>query len=353
MNMLMYSGRIRSMPLLHKTKLLAGITIVLTATLSIRAVAVEQPHTPILIPNIQEPEEMRVAPFPMGDIISTPADRLLEEAVQAARAKMLSLSAYEAISAFTDAIKIEGQELLKSSAYEGRADAYMQTREWDLAINDLTYAISLQIGTSVANISQFRVIYPEYGIASDQTIAQKLNQTFYPNLKYEDFATRFLAGPPLSSTAIPELYIKRSNAYLRKGNWRSALIDFRRATNGFPDYAETIDNWLQFAESSNAHSYIDMNNFDAEDDGSVKLLIKQSRGGNDVRGPYELYRFELNCGAEKIRTLSWAEYDASGTRVRSGERGRWGSIWPETLGKIVEDGACSNRQLGSSTKEAG
>jgi tetratricopeptide (TPR) repeat protein len=267
------------MPLLHKTKLLAGIAIVLTATLS-SAVAVEQPHTPILIPNIQEPEGMRVAPFPMDDIVSTPADRLLEEAVHAARAKMLSLSAYEAISDFTDAIKIEGQELLKSSAYEGRADAYMQTREWDLAINDLTYAISLQIGSSVlaANISQFRAIYPEYGMASDQAIAQKLNQTFYPDLKYEDFAARFLAGPPLSSTAISELYIKRSNAYLRKGNWRGALIDFRRATNGFPDYAETIDNWRQFAESSNAHSYIDMNNFDAEDAGLVKLLIKQSRG---------------------------------------------------------------------------
>ena len=96
-----------------------------------------------------------------------------------------------------------------------------------------------------------------------------------------------------------------------------------------------------------------MNNFDAEDDGSVKLLIKQSRGGNDARGPYELYRFELDCGAEKIRTLSWAEYDTSGTRVKGGELGRWGSIWPETLGKILEDGACSNSQLTSKPNEAG
>ena len=58
------------MPLLHKTvlKLSAGIAIV-TAMLSIQAVAVEQPHTPILIPNIQEPEEMQVAPFPMRNIV--------------------------------------------------------------------------------------------------------------------------------------------------------------------------------------------------------------------------------------------------------------------------------------------
>ena len=52
-------------------KLLAGIAV--TATLSGRAVAVEQPRTPILIPNIQEPEEMRVAPFPMR-VVSTSGD---------------------------------------------------------------------------------------------------------------------------------------------------------------------------------------------------------------------------------------------------------------------------------------
>jgi hypothetical protein len=336
-------------------KLLAGIAIVLSATLSIRAVAVEQPRTPILIPNIQEPEEMRVAPFPMRNTVSTPADRMLGEATQAALAKMLSGSPYEAISDFTEAIKIEGSELLKSSAYEGRADAYMQMREWNLAIKDLTTAISLQIGGSVlvANVSQFRAIYPEYEAASDEAIAQKLNQTFYPDIKYEDFSTHFLTGRPLSSTVIPELYIKRSDAFLRKGDWRSALMDFRRAINGFPDYAEAIDRWRQFGGTSNPHSYIDMKNFDDARDGSVKLSIKQARGGNDARGPYELYRFELNCSAEKIRTLSWAEYDASGTLVKSGEGVRWGSIWPETLGKILEDGACGNGQVGPKPNEAG
>src|SRR6516162_9946115 len=185
-------------------QLLTGIAIVLTATLS-NAVAVEQPRIPILIPNIEEPEEMRVAPFPMRDIVSTPADPVLEETIQAGQAKMLSLSPYEAISDFTDAIKIEGRELPKSNAYEWRASAYMQTREWDLAIKDLTSTISLQIaGSVVGNVSQFRAIYPEYGAASDEAIAQKLNQTFYPDIKYEDFAQRFLTG---SSTVIPDTVI--------------------------------------------------------------------------------------------------------------------------------------------------
>ena len=334
-------------------QVLAGIAIVLTATLS-NAVAVEQPRIPILIPNIEEPEEMRVAPFPMRDIVSTPADRVLEETIQAGQGKMLSLSPYEAISDFTDAIKIEGRELLKSNAYEGRASAYMQTREWDLAIKDLTSAISLQIaGSAVGNVSQFRAIYPEYGTASDEAIAQKLNQTFYPDIKHEDFAQRFLTGHPSFSKIIADLFIKRSEAYLRKGDWRSALVDFRRATNGFPDYAEAIDRWRQFDETFNTHSYVDMKNFDDASDGSVKLSIKQAHGVNDAPGPYELYRFELNCSAEKIRTLSWAEYGASGSLVKSGEGGRWGSIWPATLGKILEDGACGNGQTRPKPNEAG
>jgi tetratricopeptide (TPR) repeat protein len=171
---------------------------------------------------------MRVAPFPMRNTVPTTNDGMIEEAIQAGQAQMLSLSPYEAISHFTDAVKLEGRELLKSKAYEGRADAYMQTYEWVLAIKDLTTAISVQIGSSVpvANVSQFRAIYPEYGTASDEAIVQKLNQTFYPEMKYEDFSQRFLTGHPLSSTIIP--------AYLRKGDWRSALIDFRRATKLAP-----------------------------------------------------------------------------------------------------------------------
>ena len=286
---------------------------------------------------------MRVAPFPMRNIVPARDDRMLGEAIEAGRAKMQSLSPYEAISDFTDAIKIEGWELLKASAYEGRANAYMQTSEWDRAIKDLTSAISLQIaGSVVGNVSQFRAIYPEYGAASDEAIAQKLNQTFYPDIKYEDFSARFLTGSStvIPDTVIPELYIKRSEAYLRKGDWRGALVDFRRATNGFPDYA--IDPWRQFNETYNTHSYVDMKNFDDPDHGSLKLWIKQVHGANDAPGPYELYRFELNCSAEKISTLSWAEYNASGTLVKSGQGGRWGSIWPNTIAEILEHGACGN-----------
>jgi tetratricopeptide (TPR) repeat protein len=331
---------------MRSLKLLAVFTsaaIVLIALLSSRAVADEQPRAPILVPNVQEPEEMRVAPLPMPKTISDPQD--WTDYYDRGLAKLLSGFPYEAISDFTHAIKIEGRELLQSSVYEGRANAYMQTREWDLAIEDLTSAISLQTGGGL-NVSQFRAIYPEYGAASDEAIAQKLNQTFYPDIKYEDFAEHFLTGRPVSSKVIPELYIKRSDAYLKKGDLRRALIDFRRVTNGFPDYAVGVDRWRQFGQTSDAHNYIDMTTFDDAPDGSVQLWIKQARGGNDGRSPYELFHFELNCNAEKIRTLSWAEYDASETLLRSGNGGKWGSIWPETLGKLLENGACSTANSG-------
>jgi hypothetical protein len=57
---------------------------------------------------------MRVAPFPVRNTVPTAADRALEEKILAGQAKMRALSFYEATSDFTDAIKIEGQELLKS-----------------------------------------------------------------------------------------------------------------------------------------------------------------------------------------------------------------------------------------------
>jgi tetratricopeptide (TPR) repeat protein len=332
---------------------LAGIALILTATLSSHAVPAEQPRTPILIPNIQEPEEMRLGP--MRNTVPTAVNRALEEKIQSGQAKMRDLSFYEATSDFTDAIKTEGRELLKSKAYEGRADAYIQTYEWDLAIKDLTNAISLEISSSVlvGNVSQFRAIYPEYATASDEVIAQKLNQTFYPDMKYEDFSQGFLTGHSLFSTTIADLYIKRLQAYLKKGDWRAALTDFRRATNGFPDYAAGLDRWRQFEETHDTHSFVDIKNFDDANDGSVKLWIKQAHGAKEAAGPYELYRFELNCSAEKIRTLSWAEYNASGALVKSGAGGRWGSIWPATLAKILEEGACSKSPLAAKRNEAG
>jgi tetratricopeptide (TPR) repeat protein len=247
---------------------------------------------------------------------------------------------YDAISDFTYRIKIQPRKLMEHYSYEGRADAYMKTRQWDLAIRDLTTAISLQIGGSVLlmNVGQFRAIYPEYKSVSDEAVAQKLYQTFQPDLVR--FSGEFMTRRPMGSTVVPDLYLKRSDAYLKKGSWHLAAIDFRRAINGFPEYAPAVDRWRQIGQSARGRSYIDMKTFDDGRTDSVKLWIKQARGQNDDDGPYELSRFELNCGARQIRTLSIANYDATGGLVGSREGGRWASIVPDTVGETLYNGAC-------------
>jgi tetratricopeptide (TPR) repeat protein len=256
-------------------------------------------------------------------------------------AKMQLGRDYDAIADFNAAIELKPQEWQHTS-YESRADAYMKTRQWDLAIRDLTTAISLQVGKLVLmmNVSQFRAIYPEYKAASNEAIAQKLHQTFYPNLSYEGFAKDFFTGAAWSSTVIPDVYLKRSDAYLKKGNWHLASSDFRRAINGFPGYADAIDRWREIGQPVGARSYIDMKTFDDARSNSVRLWIKETRAASDADGPYELRQFELNCGARQIRNLSFANYDASGNLVGSREGGRWASIIPNTIGESLYNGAC-------------
>ena len=180
---------------------------------------------------------------------------------------------YGAITDFGKAIENKKRELQQSSSYENRADAYMKTQQWDLAIRDLTTAISLQTGgvVLIMSIEQFRTLYPEYAAASGDAVARKLNQTFYPNMKYEDFSEGFLhTHVALASTVIPDLYLKRSDAYLKAGNWHRAAVEFRRATDGFPDYAAVIDRWREIGSKQNSQVYIDMRTFDARSD-SVRL----------------------------------------------------------------------------------
>jgi tetratricopeptide (TPR) repeat protein len=264
-----------------------------------------------------------------------------------ALAKMQIGEIYEAISDLSTVIKDKKRELQHSDSYEARADAYMKTRQWDLAIRDLTTAISLQIGGQVllANIDQFRTLYPEYRTATDEAIARKLQQTFFPNMSYENFSEGFLhknGSFRFPDFVIGELYVKRMDAYLRKGNWHAANLDFKRAERGYPNATDAIDRWRQFNQTSDTHSYVDMETFDVTAGGSVKLWIKEAPGESDAPGPYKLFRFELNCSAEQIRTLSWAEYDASGNLIRSGEGGRWRGVVPDTLGEILEHGTCGN-----------
>lgn len=236
-----------------------------------------------------------------------------------------------------------------NSSFLRRADAYMKMRQWDLAVRDLTTAISLQIDAAclLMNINQFRALYPEYKAASDEAVARKLNQTFYPEMKYEEFSKGLLHNNKAwPSTVVPDLYLRRADAYLKAGNWHKAAMDFRRAVNGFPEYADAVDRWREIGSldtgSRSRHLYIDLKTFDDANNTSVKLWLKQTKS-SEGQGPYSVQRYELNCESRQMRTLSVASYDALGNLNFTREGGpQWESIVPDTMGEQLTSGACQS-----------
>jgi tetratricopeptide (TPR) repeat protein len=248
-----------------------------------------------------------------------------------------------AISDFDKAIQLKKRELMKSNTYEARADAHMKDREWDLAVRDLTTAISLWVGGqtfSLMNIRQFRSIYPEYKLASDEAVARKLHQTFYPNLKYEDYSKSFLYEHGTPSFVLRDLYLKRLDVHAKAGNWREAAIEFRRVANGFPEYSD--DRWREMSQVRNSygHVYIDLKTFEVAPGGSVKFWIKQARDSSDVAGPYSLGQWEFDCGARRVRMVSVVNYDASGKPLGNSQGSKWESVVPGTFGETLHNVAC-------------
>jgi hypothetical protein len=135
---------------------------------------------------------------------------------------------------------------------------------------------------------------------------------------------------------LAELYEKRSDAYLKKGNWHRAFREFQRIMNGFPDYGPIVERWREIGRATDRRHYIDLKTFDDARSDSIKLWIKETRGLDDSGGPYSLLRFELNCSARRMRTLSFASYDVSGDLTASREGTMiWQAIIRESLGETL------------------
>lgn len=258
-------------------------------------------------------------------------------------AKMQLGNMYEAISDFNKAIEFHERKLQDSTVYESRAEAYIKNKQWDLAIHDLSTAISLNIGaaTILMDIDQFRTFYPEYKAATDEAITNKLKKTFYPQLKYDDSSKGFMHDHERStrfiSSILHDLYLKRSDAYLQTGDWHRAFMDFHRVVNGMPTF--DADRWREFGSSLDVHYYIDLKTFDDTNKESVKLWVKHIQGREDT-GPYSLQQYELNCSEHQMREVSFANYDKLGN-IKSRHGGdKWESIIPDTLGETLQDGIC-------------
>jgi hypothetical protein len=88
------------------------------------------------------------------------------------------------------------------------------------------------------NVDQFRRIYPEYDSVPDDVLCEKLRAQFFPAMKYADFAKQFLIeAKDFKSTVLPDLYVKRGNAYASLKQTQKANREYDRVSRAFPEWA--------------------------------------------------------------------------------------------------------------------
>jgi hypothetical protein len=88
------------------------------------------------------------------------------------------------------------------------------------------------------NIDQFRRIYPEYDAVPDDALCERLRALFFPAMAYADFAKQFLIeAKEFQSTVLPDLYLKRGDAYAALKQTQKANKEYDRVSHAFPEQA--------------------------------------------------------------------------------------------------------------------
>ncbi len=126
-------------------------------------------------------------------------------------------------------------------AYENRANVYLKLRDYPHAIRDFGYAIRNYLAGTIfgLNIDQFRRIYPEYDGVADDVLCEKLRVLFNPQMSYADYSKQFLVNAKEDDDfVLPELFLKRGDAYADMGDIASANREYDRVSAGFPKWAE-------------------------------------------------------------------------------------------------------------------
>jgi tetratricopeptide (TPR) repeat protein len=134
----------------------------------------------------------------------------------------------------------QGCEDTLCGAYEYRADVYLKIHDYPHAIGDLGHAIrNFLAGTIYGfNIDQFRRIYPEYDDVADDALCEKLRVLFNPQMSYANFSKQFLINAKeFDDFVLPELFLKRGDAYADMGDIASANREYDRVSSGFPKWA--------------------------------------------------------------------------------------------------------------------
>lgn len=144
----------------------------------------------------------------------------------------------DAVADFTKSIALGCHSLC--SSYDNRAEAFSKLHAYASAVEDITSSIKefFSNGVFLMSIEQFRRIYPEYDGESDQSVCEALRSLFFPGMPYATFAKQFLIDATgLPTATLPDLYLKRGDAYAASGNTSAAEREYDRVTRAFPEVA--------------------------------------------------------------------------------------------------------------------
>ena len=151
----------------------------------------------------------------------------------------VSLGEYQsAVLDFTQSIAMGCKE--SCGSYDNRAEAYIKLHNYPKAIEDINASIKQTLSHAVflMNVDQFRRIYPEYDSVPDDAPCEKLRAMFFPAMQYGDFAKQFLIeAKDFKSTVLPDLYLKRGDAYATLKQTQKANGEYDRVSRAFPEWA--------------------------------------------------------------------------------------------------------------------
>lgn len=125
------------------------------------------------------------------------------------------------------------------TSYENRSDAYLKIHDYVHAIADISLSINqvLKHAVFLMNIEQFRKIYPEFDDTPDDQLAEKLRILFFPAFSHDNFVHEFVSEKHYASTVLPDLYIRRGDAYAALGQVTNANREYDRVSRAFPEWA--------------------------------------------------------------------------------------------------------------------
>ena len=189
-------------------------------------------------------------------------------------------------------------------------------------------------------LSQFRLIYPECKNWSDKDVIKLLWTKFNNGLHYHDFENMLRKNKEsFISTIVPDLYVKRGDAYLSANCFRDAIDDYNRALNGFPDYADAIDKWRLFVTTADRKHYLGISEVEYISKNDIKFWVKDiyNEALTDNTA-YSITQYSINCSSKLLRTDSYIGYDSTGTVVNSWNDGEWSKIIPDSYGQLLFHG---------------